>query len=1278
MKRISTEFAAPGVNRAIQYLFGLCVCLAAIVGPAGSQVGAAALSGVVQDQTGAIIPGAAVTVQNKATGAQRTSNSNGSGSFTFAALPSGDYSLTVQRSGFKQLVQSTIHLNPGDSLSLPNLKLEIGEVNQAVTVNTATAGLPLDSGQLSATITANDIDRLSVVGRDVTELERILPGFANRSSSGTSGTAGTNTAPDFSQLQIGQPTPYSSNGAPVAGITLKLDGANLTDAGSFGASLQNINDAFVSEVQVQTSNFGADQSNGPVVITGVTKAGTAQYHGSLYTYARTSQLNANDWLAKYNGIARPNDTYVYPGATVSGPVPGLKKLTFFAGAEFDAQHNVYAYGNAGSAIINSLVPTAAMRQGDFSTASLHNYLGPKYYDPTVPALAGNTNYIDISPTPTVGATSTCAFCYPGIPLANGNISAFLDPGSVALMNGTMPLPNHATNSNGFNYTTEDLTDNNIGQITSRVDYAISPRNSFFLRYSFEKEKQGQPLIPYYSPNGASIYGALNTPGGGVEDEITVHSGAANYVTVFTPTLTNEMYATLMYFDQNFAAKNVGALQKTAISYPYNGIFDNGSTQYPQLGDYGPLGGLPLGLWPDFSFGPLYLKKFQPSAGDNLTKVWGQHTVKLGVFSQRVSNNQVITNGDTNGQIRDYYYNAAGVQGVGYNGKYPDGTPAYGNAFIYASGNWLANFEEGEIQVFDQQNYLPHTDVYFWNTDFYLQDSWRVTPRLVLNYGARISYLSAWTDKDGIGAAVFEPNGPNSISSTATLSNPYPGLVWHAQDANIPNSGTGSPKPFFEPRVGFAYDISGTGKTVLRGGFGEYRMHDSETDVNNAFLSSRNLREADLQGFGALNLSSVNSVHQNPATYGFTGTQTSLPIASINGLDPTSNTDPVTYNYSFSVAQQLPKNTIVQVSYVGNNSNSLMNNGTSNPVVLNNVNAVPVGYLFTAAAATKINAYAPGSCNPGGCTPYQAEQLSVLNNYPGEPNIQVARPYPEYGTITVPEHNTFANYNAIQALVQKQSGHLNFAANYTFSKALGILGSAADFNYTAPIDPFNLFNNYGPMNFDRTQIVNFTYSYQSGTLVHDRRIGAMVNNWLISGITNIQSGANLQTGVAAFPDYDVTGTIGSGASAYTVSNVSVLGTPDVSLQPTVKCNLKSNLGPSQYINGSCLGLPATGTNGQAIEPYVHGPAFIDSDLTLEKGFGLGGERKLRFRYAAFNFLNHPLHSFGTGNASQIDLNLTDTAMNATPTGATYSPSSGFGSAPLKLGRRLSEVSLKFDF
>ena len=1238
--------------------------LLAGAGQLSAQVGAGSLSGTVLDVTGAVIPGARAVLHNTASGQDREVTSGNGGNFTFAAVPAGDYSLTITRPEFKSYARTGIHLNPGDSLTLDQLQLAVGATNETVTVDSTVGGLPLDNGQLSATISEVELDRLSITGRDATELQRILPGFAIRN------TTQTNSAPDFSQVNIGQPTPYASNGAPVAGITLKLDGANLTDAGNFGANLQNINDSFVSEVQVQTSNFGADQSNGPVVISGVTKSGTDKYHGSLYTFARVYQLNSNDALGKASGLARPNDFFVYPGGTVSGPVPHSRKLTFFAGAEYDAQRNVYAYQSAQQAIIHALVPTAAMRAGDFSQATLSQYLGGQ---------TGNGNYTNVATAPTVG--------FDGTPIANGNIAPYLNANVIKLVNALLPLPNTPggqtiTDSNGtYNYTTEDLIDNNISQFAGRLDYALSPRNTIFGRYTFEKGKQGQPLIPYYSPTGQSVFGAVNTPGGGLINNINVHSASANYVTVFTPTLTNELYGTLMYFTQNFSAKNLSALQRSTYSYGYNGIFDNSSTQLPQFGDYGN-DGLPLALTPDLTYGPLYLRKFQPSAGDNLTKVFGKHTVKVGIFSQRVSNNQVITNGASNGQIRNYYFNGAGAPGVSYNGKYPDGSPAYGNVTFFTSGNYLANFFEGETQDYHQDNSLPHTDVYFWNTDFYAQDNWRVTPRLVVNFGVRLEHLGAWTDKNGFGAAIFTPA---TITLPASATNQLPGISWHAQNANVPNSGTGSTAIFAEPRGGFAFDVFGTGKTVIRGGAGVYRFHDSEADVNNEFQESRGLRTADLQGFGN-NLiggasgtpQGIDSLHLSPTNYGFSGTFGSLPIPVVYGLDPTDNTAPVTNNYSLSLAQQLPKSAILQISYVGNNSNSLLNNGTTQNVVLNNINAIPVGYLFTSTAAGKIDAdLGYNYCTPTGCTPQQIQNLSNLKNYQGQPNIQVTRPYPQYSSIVIPRHNTYSNYNGLQVLLQKQTGHLTYAFNYTFSKALGILGSSADFNYTAPVDPFHIYNNYGPLNFDRTQVANFSYSYQFGTLVHERLLGEIANNWLVSGITNIQSGGNLQTGIALTPNFSLNGNIGSGANGYGVSNATILGTPDVSLQPVVKCDPRANLGHHQYINGACFGLPATGSNGQYILPYAHGPAFFTSDLTLEKGFSLGAERRVRLRYAAFNFLNHPLNSFGT-NAAQINLNLSDTSANGSPGTATFNPNSGFGVVNSKVGRRLSEFSLKYDF
>ena len=477
----SRRFAAP----AFATLLGLAP--AAVY----AQVTTASLSGTVQDATNSVIPNAKVTLKNTLNGSVRSTQSDGAGVFAFPSVPTGDYQVTIAAPGFEGYTASQIHLDPGDQRALRDIHLAVGGEAQTVNV-TADQQINIDSGEISSLISAEQIAHLSVEGRDVTELFKTLPGFA------ITGSGTDNRAYDPSQVSVnGAAGSYAGNGTPLNGVAILTDGADVTDPGNFGAAIQNINYEFVSEVKAQTSSFTADTAHGPIVINAVGKSGGDHFHGSLYTYARTNQLNSNDWISNYTNQAQPPDRQVYPGFTFGGPVyvPGLnfnrnKHLTFFVGAEDYAQRNVYAYGGAGSAVLTALVPTAGMRNGDFSPTQLKQYLGPQY----TPILGGTDcatgNYQGVCRTPQQGPDGT--------PLINGQVTA-IDKGAQALLN-TYALPNVASNGN-YNYIVTNLTDNNLWEAHARVDDQIGEKTRIFAVYTKEAGKSGVPQNEYYSARG---------------------------------------------------------------------------------------------------------------------------------------------------------------------------------------------------------------------------------------------------------------------------------------------------------------------------------------------------------------------------------------------------------------------------------------------------------------------------------------------------------------------------------------------------------------------------------------------------------------------------------------------------------------------------------------------------------------------------------------------------------------------------------------------------------
>ena len=239
-------------------LLALC---AAFVAPLASAQETAALSGTVRDPSGAIIPGAQITLTNVASKAKRATVSNGEGFFSLNAVQPSTYNLSVTAKGFQALRITDIELNPGDSRTIATLVLKLGPLDEVVTVTATVAGVDIDSPEKSSVITADDIKRLSTVGRDVTELIKFLPGFAVNPGGGLGNVSTANNAQTmgFTNSSVSS---FSANGAtPQTGATTVIsDGASVMDPGDMGASISNVNMDMVQEVKVSTSNFGADSA----------------------------------------------------------------------------------------------------------------------------------------------------------------------------------------------------------------------------------------------------------------------------------------------------------------------------------------------------------------------------------------------------------------------------------------------------------------------------------------------------------------------------------------------------------------------------------------------------------------------------------------------------------------------------------------------------------------------------------------------------------------------------------------------------------------------------------------------------------------------------------------------------------------------------------------------------------------------------------------------------------------------------------------------------------
>jgi hypothetical protein len=314
---------------------------------------------------------------------------------------------------------------------------------------------------------------------------------------------------------------------------------------------------------------------------------------------------------------------------------------------------------------------------------------------------------------------------------------------------------------------------------------------------------------------------------------------------------------------------------------------------------------------------------------------------------------------------------------------------------------------------------------------------------------------------------------------------------------------------------------------------------------------------------------------------------------------------------------------------------------------------------------------------------------------------VYRPYPFYNHIYELHHNYWGTYNSLQVSWNKNTGMVQYGANYTFSKNLA---TAASYNNVIP-DPVNLHNDYIPVPYDRTHTVNVNYLVDLSHLYKGghKLLSEAANGWQISGISSIMSGFPLASmqgenfgfgyGLISRQQVEYINQMNKGSFSmckglspdknghtYCVFNMNPtvwLGSPDIQLMPTTHCNPAGGPGKHQFINAACFGLPLPEANGPFRMPYIHGPAFMDHDMSLLKNFGMGKERLLQFRLGAFNFLNHPLTSFNSGDTTNLTLAFQDGTAGQ-PLTQTMLTHQNFGKADIRVGNRLLELGVKYEF
>jgi hypothetical protein len=1174
------------------------------------------ISGTVKDATGSVVPDLAVIARNVDTGVQQNATSNVDGFYAFTTLPVGRYEIETFRPGFKPYKHAALTIDVGTKLEL-DITLEVGEQSDQITVFDTGIHVDAESTQMGDVVAGSVMTAVGLNGRSFTDLLPLQPGIVPMSTQTPDSVVMAGATVAINPSGALNPGNQSISGQREDANGFLVNGADAKEEMNGGTSIIPNLDS-IAEFRVLTNNFDAEYGNySGGIVTVVTKGGTNALHGDAFEFLRNTALDARNFFSPERETFQQNQF----GGTLGGPIK-KDKLFFFG--DYQGTRTIQGLDTG---LIS--VPSLADRTGNLAdqAASLGGTVSSPFF---AGLLSKNLGYPVSASEPYFfpGCTSTgvnpCVFPNAVIPQR-----AWTAPSNFLL--NYVPLPNLQTASGPAFSATENerIRDD---KTSLRMDAVSARWGNLSVYYFFDDYRVNNPFPT--GQGGASVPGfsALNLGRGQL-----ISLGNTK---TFGSSMVNELHFSFMR-----SANNVGQ--------PLGGLGISLATQGFQTGAGTP-GIFPLApkiegienivFQNAFVMGEPITNLAQAnntfSLNDSLSKVIRNHTLKTGV---QLSFEQVNVNPDAT-----------------FNGTFLFNGSATGSAF--------ADFLIGAPNLYtqaDSQTYYPRHKYVGW----FAQDSWRIRPSLVLNYGLRVELMQYWSEKYNQ-VPTFIPGEQSAVYTHA-----FPGLVY-VTDRGVPN--TLVPQQFrYAPRIGLAYSpdrlggllgkiLGGAGKTSIRASYG----------IFNTLIQGNTLAFDEPQPpYGLSYTSGVpplfatpfigtdGSVHVNPYPIIFpplNGASASHPNSSIiydNIFNPQAgmtapppwNTYPYTENYFLSLERQLAGNTVLSVSYIGSQAHHLVAVYSAN-----------LGNPALCLALNQPGILASGeSCGPGDENKtYNLAAPLTFNGvtYPAGTALQGTRtglnpnlvndsvPGNFYGNDSYVATIGNSSYNALEVSVKQSGKRLNFSIGYTFSKSIDQASSMAD-----PLDPHDFKATRGLSAWDLTHNFVATYDYQLPLERLSRRARRFTEGWALSGITRASTGFPVTLSTSG--DNSLQGSNPNGV------NNRYLDLPDYNGAPlAINSNPRNGL---SYFNAAAFSSNAIGTVGTAGRRSFHGPGIFNTDLALLRNFQINESKVLQFRLETFNLFN-TAQFFGPAAVNgNLDSSLFSQVVNAAPP-------------------RLMQLALKFTF